>query len=517
MDLSLEFCFALVADAIVLRFIAVRRRVARFVCMSIFFALETVLIVALVGSPLHPIFRLKELPREFWLQILTCFWWVLAARELISFLAIATALQRTKLENKLLSDIVAASIYVCSALGMMGFVFGLSLQGLLATSGIIAIVLGLALQSTLGDVFSGISLSIEKPYRIGDEIVLEAGAEGKVIQMNWRSTHLKNGANDIVIVPNSSIAKMRIQNHSAGTKCYSGSLTVTVDSRNEPELTLEILKQAAMTCPCILGHPAPSASATEFKGDRITYTVYFSTPSIASEGDARTQLITQLYKRARPVVDQRQSSGWTIVRNSPDSCPIFFFGENELFNHLPLLEPLSDAEKAHLNTKIVRRHFQAGEQLLTQGMTIESVQFVFSGVIQVARQINDGRVLNARRLGPGDSVGEISLLTGMHSNGTLTALTSGLLLGLCSEDLKPVFQSRPELVELLSYSVARQQQYIAMFDQSAIQPVAIEQRDLLSRIKNFFRLSVEDRALTSMAESSPVSGRRFCRLPADDS
>jgi hypothetical protein len=70
---------------------------------------------------------------------------------------------------------------------------------------------------------------------------------------------------------------------------------------------------------------------------------------------------------------------------------------------------------------------------------------------------------------------------------------------------------------LLSYSVARQQQYIAMFDQSAIQPVAIEQRDLLSRIKNFFRLSVEDRALTSMAESSPVSGRRFCRLPADDS
>jgi CRP-like cAMP-binding protein len=152
--------------------------------------------------------------------------------------------------------------------------------------------------------------------------------------------------------------------------------------------------------------------------------------------------------------------------------------------------------KPILHTKIVRRHFQAGEQLLTQGMTIESVQFVFSGVIQVARQINDGRVLNARRLGPGDSVGEISLLTGMHSNGTLTALTSGLLLGLCSEDFKPVLQSRPELIELLSYSVARQQQYIAMFDQAAVQPVVIEQRDLLSRIRNFFRLSVEDRALT---------------------
>jgi small-conductance mechanosensitive channel len=172
MDLSVVFSFAMIADAVISRFISKRGRVARFVCMSIFFVVHTVLIVALVGSPLRPVFRPCDLPREFWLQMLTCCWWVLAARELIFFLAIATTLRRTKIENKLLSDIIAASIYVCAALAMMGFVFGLSLQGLLATSGIIAIVLGLALQSTLGDVFSGIALSIEKPYRIGDEILL---------------------------------------------------------------------------------------------------------------------------------------------------------------------------------------------------------------------------------------------------------------------------------------------------------------------------------------------------------
>ena len=113
---------------------------------------------------------------------------------------------------------------------MLGFVFAFSLQGLVATSGVIAIVLGLALQSTLSDVFSGISLDIEKPFRIGDEILLEGGAEGEVIEMNWRSTHLRNGANDLVIVPNSVIAKMRIQNHSGGSRRYNGSVTVAVDS-----------------------------------------------------------------------------------------------------------------------------------------------------------------------------------------------------------------------------------------------------------------------------------------------
>jgi small-conductance mechanosensitive channel len=80
-----------------------------------------------------------------------------------------TKLQKATAENMLLFDVIAASIYVCSALAMMGFVFGWTLQGLLATSGILAIVLGLALQSTLSDLFSGISLSIEKPYELGDD------------------------------------------------------------------------------------------------------------------------------------------------------------------------------------------------------------------------------------------------------------------------------------------------------------------------------------------------------------
>src|SRR6202043_3972443 len=121
------------------------------------------------------------------LQFLTCCWWGLAARELVSFVALPIAIRKTAIESKLVSDIIAAGTYVCSALAMLGFVFGLPLQGLVATSGVIAIVLGLALQSTLGDVFSGISLSIEKPYRIGDEILLEGGAEGGGIEMNWRA------------------------------------------------------------------------------------------------------------------------------------------------------------------------------------------------------------------------------------------------------------------------------------------------------------------------------------------
>jgi CRP-like cAMP-binding protein len=285
----------------------------------------------------------------------------------------------------------------------------------------------------------------------------------------------------VVVIPNSAIAKMRIQNHTAGSKRYSGSLTVTVDARNDPDFTMEILKQAAMTCPAVLEHPPCTVAPTELKGDRITYEICFSASLFTVAGDARSQLIAQLYKRARPVATQRESA------------PIFLFPENEVLDHLPLLEPLTPSEKADLNAKISRRPFKRGEQLLAQGEKTESVHFIYSGVIQVTRQVPDGRILNLGRLGPGDTYGEISLLTGADSDGTFVALTSGLLLESKAEDVKPILAARPVLIESLSHTVAKMQQLITRFDQSAIQPAAIEPHDLLWRIKNFFRLNVEDR------------------------
>jgi hypothetical protein len=112
-----------------------------------------------------------------------------------------------------------------------------------------------------------------------------------------------------------------------------------VDSRNEPELALEILKQAAMACSAILEDPAPFVAAIEFKDDRITYNLYFSTSSFASAEEARSQILTQLWKRARP------------GHHLSDAGPIFFFGEEEFVDRLSIFEPLSAEEKKHLKQK----------------------------------------------------------------------------------------------------------------------------------------------------------------------
>jgi CRP-like cAMP-binding protein len=181
-----------------------------------------------------------------------------------------------------------------------------------------------------------------------------------------------------------------------------------------------------------------------------------------------------------------------VAKPGDSASLIFLFPENEVLDHLPLLEPLSPSEKANLNAKISRRYFQAGERLLRQDEESGSVRFVYSGVIQATREVQDGRTVKAGRLGPGDTFGEISLLTGIRASVTLEALTSGLLLESKSEDLKPILEARPELVESLSHYAAGMQQFLSTLDKTAIEPEIIEQHDIRWRIKNFFHLELEE-------------------------
>ena len=116
-------------------------------------------------------------------------------------------------------------IYLGAGLSVVAYVFSAPVGTLIATSGVFAIILGLALQSTLSDVFSGIALNLSRPYEVGDWIVLNDGIEGRVVETNWRATHLLNGSNDLVVLPNSGLAKARLTNLSSPNRSHGVTLT----------------------------------------------------------------------------------------------------------------------------------------------------------------------------------------------------------------------------------------------------------------------------------------------------
>src|SRR5215475_2857007 len=185
-------------------------------------------------------------------------WWLWAAWFVVGFLRVFVVTERRPREGKLIQDLLAGLIYLAAVFAIIAYVFNLPIQGLLATSGAIAIILGLALQSTLSDVFSGIVLNFSRPYRPGDWISIDGSTDGRVIEMNWRATHVLTGKRDLAIVPNSTIAKAKIVNASSPSGIHGMSVTIELDAKTLPTAAAEILRQAVVNTRPILANPTPA-------------------------------------------------------------------------------------------------------------------------------------------------------------------------------------------------------------------------------------------------------------------
>ena len=233
---------------------------ARAILRVIFLILLT---VVLVNADIVPYRPLRYTGTPFLDAVhgaLKVAWWLWAAWFLVGFLRAFVIVEHRPREGKLLQDLLAGLIYLAAVFAIIAYVFDLPIQGLLATSGAVAIILGLALQSTLGDVFSGVVLSFSRPYRPGDWISLEGGTDGRVIEMNWRATHVLTGRRDLAIVPNSTIAKSKIVNVSSPSGIHGVTITVQLDAKTSPATGAEILQHAILNCRLIVATPAPTVT-----------------------------------------------------------------------------------------------------------------------------------------------------------------------------------------------------------------------------------------------------------------
>jgi small-conductance mechanosensitive channel len=152
---------------------------------------------------------------------------------------------------------VVGVVYLGTALSILAFVFGVPIGTLVATSGVVAIILGLALQNTLSDVFSGIALSLGRPFVIGDWILLSDGTEGRVVESTWRSTHLLTGANNVVVLPNSFLAKLGLTNISRPDETHLLILVVRVAPTRMPSIILDVMRSVLLSCNSIAKEPPP--------------------------------------------------------------------------------------------------------------------------------------------------------------------------------------------------------------------------------------------------------------------
>jgi small-conductance mechanosensitive channel/CRP-like cAMP-binding protein len=418
-----------------------------------------------------------------WLHAVAGIWWLLGARVLVAVMSFSLNHNRRWREARLFPDLTTAAIYTAAVSVVLISVLALPIGGLLATSGVLAIVLGLALQNTLADVFAGIAFGIEAPFNVGDRISLGDKTEGTVVQMNWRSIRILTDGDDVAIVPNSVVAKSDIVNRSFPTRVRSAFIELSCPATANPERVIDTLQQATLLCPTIVPLPGSSTVLTRLGSTESRYRVNFAvsdTEHLSTTKDlllrhARRQLYYSGLYFPRPAQD---------IPAPDDGTGRPIHAVLPLLQDMILFEALEPEQLAELATRFSPRSLEPEEVLFAQGGTEATLFIVVSGILQISQHTKLGQQ-TAGLIGAGEYIGEVSLLTGAPYAASATARTHCKLYGLDCKVIKPLLAANSELY--------------AEFDRSARRGLAILNRvvavratddsagqSLLQRIRTFF-------------------------------
>jgi small-conductance mechanosensitive channel/CRP-like cAMP-binding protein len=396
-------------------------------------------------------------------------WWFASGWLAVGFLRAFVVLGQKPRESKLIQDLLAAVIYLAATLAIVAYVFDLPVKGLLATSGALAIIIGLALQSSLGDVFSGLVLNLERPYQVGDSIILDDAVQGTVIETNWRATHILTGNNDVAIVPNSVVAKSKLVNCSTPTKIHGVKLRLRLAPTMTPAAGCILLQEALLGSTRILRTPPSSVVVKDISAEAMEFEVGFSVSDISAVDSAQSELFDRTYRavsaagmRFAPRLLPSVATAGTVELSSGGAAERLLWG-------IALFATLSDSEKKALAAKMYRKEFRPGDLLLEAGTVSQTLCVISDGVLS-ATQESAGDVVERVRFAPGSYFGETGLLTGEASAVSIRALTRAVIYEISKDALCPLLIGRPSMADELSETLAE----LRLRDQSEGEPL---QRD----------------------------------------
>jgi len=302
-------------------------------------------------------------------------------------------------------------------------------------------------------VFSLMVLSFSRTYRVDDWVRLEGETEGRVIELNWRATHILTSQRDLAIVPNSMIAKSKIVNVSSPSHVHGTSLRVQLSARTSPSSGIDILRHALLNSRRILAFPQPSIGVKSMNSTFVDYELMFFVEDLNSVAETQNDLFDLIH---------RHLASADIQLAPPQGQPLPVRGDEvrsgaeRVIEQVPILASLTPEERVALSAKLKPQRHHNGDTLLQPGTVLQSLFLIGSGVLSISRHEGERKV-ELLRLGPGDHFGEIGLLTGTPSVATITALTPATVYELSKADLAPILEARPQVAQELSHALARRQ------------------------------------------------------------
>ncbi|AWM85522.1 cyclic nucleotide-binding domain-containing protein [Microvirga sp. 17 mud 1-3] len=412
-------------------------------------------------------------------------WWVHLAWAIIGIVRLYLVLNGRPREARLIQDLIVGVVYLGMGLSVLAFVFGAPIGTLVATSGVVAIILGLALQNTLSDVFSGIALTLGRPYALGDWIHLSDGTEGRVIESTWRSTQVLTAESNIVVLPNSVLAKLCLTNVSRPTEMHRMSVIVRIAPTRMPSVACDVMRVVLASSSEALKEPAPLVSLRTLDAAALEIELQFWVAGISKRIAAKNEIFDLVYRhcKSRGLLLATPSDALVAVRELPteESAVLPPVTPLQLIKALPIFQSLGLDEKKALAEAAVVREFSSGEVIACLNKPATNLTIVRSGVVSIRRDHKE-----LRRLAPGDYYGGSGLFTDTEEDCTLEALEDVIVYEIKQQALATLLAERPALARILTSALSRQwQRSSPNSDQTTSGTHG--SRALLSAIQSIFR------------------------------
>ncbi len=405
---------------------------------------------------------------------------------------------------RILRSLIDFALFLIAAGVVLRAQYQLDLSSLLATSAVLSVVLGFALQETLGNLFAGLTLHAEQPFGRGDAVSF-GKYTGYVLDVGWRSTRIVTLEEDELVVPNSLLSREPVINHSRPQPVECIELIVKLDLDVSPARAKSVLLETVRRCSLVLARPAPLVQLASFEDSAAAYRVRFFVEDRRLEREGRDEVQEALWYALRragiemPYPQQTISLRERAAEADERRKKEHLAEAQDLLDRIDFVAALRPEARRTLALRARYLEFGPGQAVVRQGDTGDEFYLVARGEVAVRVEVESPASESGQpkakvekevaRLGRGAFFGEMSLLTGDPRTATVLAQGDASLLAVDREAFEQVFAQDPTVAQELAEVIARRRVGLASAKAEGVPQAAVEKeaKNLLGRIRSIFR------------------------------
>jgi small-conductance mechanosensitive channel/CRP-like cAMP-binding protein len=397
----------------------------------------------------------------------------------------------------LLDSVISVAFYGVGLGAVAHYWFKLELTPFLATSAVVGAVVGLALQDTLGNLFAGIALHTEAPFRVGDWVRV-ADRDGRIEQVSWRAMRLRTWDGDTLTIPNNEVSRHAMLNYSVPLAPHSRLILVHIGYETPPNRAIGVLRGALAQVDGMAAGVSPSIRIVGYHDWAMRYEIRYFFGSYEDyrviEGDIYRLVWYHLRRAgiefAMPIsnVVVQQNLAAPRAEDAADRVLSALRG-------IDLFHLLSDAELHTVASRLRPQHYAAGEKIIEEGAAGDSLFLVDRGEVRVLRRLG-GAPREIARLGEGECFGEMAMLTGQQRTATVVAGTDVDVFMIDKAGFQDILAGNPDMAVDISALLAKRR--AALHDAEADVTTRIRtgagaadgdlSQKILDRIRSYFGL-----------------------------